>query len=260
MSILPPGTLLQLMFLQERIAALPRGRFIEIGAGKGDVTARLLAAGWKGKVYDVDAKTVCFLKGRFAAELSAGNLQVVLGNYCELQGDKDKDTDLVISCMVMEHLSEEQERQFMHVSARHLRKGGRMICLVPASPAHWGIEDEIAGHFRRYTRERIRQLLDATGWRLEQISGLTFPVSNCLLPMSNFLVRRAESAKLKLSFLERTKQSGRRTVFFKTGFPLVLGLFLNETAMLPLHWLQKAFADCERAMVILFEAIPSLKD
>jgi len=258
MSVLPPGTLLQLMFLQERIGVLSSGHFIEIGPGQGEISARLLAAGWTGTVCDLNEKTVCFLKGKFAADMAAGRLHVVLGSYLDLPGEKD--ADLVTSCMVMEHLNTDQERRFMQVSSRHLRKDGRMICLVPGSPAHWGIEDQIAGHFRRYTRLGIRQLLEANDWRLERIAGLTFPVSNCLLPVSNFLVRRAETAKLKLSHLERTRQSGHREVFFKTRFPPLLGLILNERAMLPLHWLQKAFVDCDRAMVLLFEAIPALKN
>src|SRR5262245_30676656 len=186
MSVLPPGTLLQLMFLQERIGVLSPGHFIEIGPGQGEITARLLAAGWKGTACDLDEKTVCFLKRRFAKELAAGRLQVVCRSYFDLHGEKD--ADLVTSCMLMEHLDTDQERQFMQVSARHLRKDGRLICLVPASPAHWGIEDEIAGHFRRYTRSGIRRLLEENNWCLEQIAGLTFPVSNCLLPFSNFLV------------------------------------------------------------------------
>jgi SAM-dependent methyltransferase len=257
MSVLPPGSLLQLMFLQERISILSPGHFIEIGPGQGELTARLLAAGWTGTVCDLDEKTIFFLKGKFAAEIAGGHLQVVLGSYLDLSGEDD--ADLVTSCMVMEHLNTDEERQFLQVSSRHMRKHGRMICLVPGSPSHWGIEDEIAGHFRRYTRTGIQQLLEANNWQLQHIAGLTFPVSNWLLPVSNYLIRRAESAKVRLSHLERTKQSGRRAVYFKTDFPPLLGLFLNESVMLPLHWLQKLFVNSERAMLLLFEAVPLLK-
>ena len=128
-----------------------------------------------------------------------------------------------------------------------------MIGMVPASPDHWGIEDDIAGHLRRYTRASVAALAASKGWSLRHIAGLTFPTSNLLLPLSNFLVNRSERSKLSLSALERTKQSGKRNVKFKTHFPPILGLFLNEFTMLPLHLIQKAFGKSERALVLYFE-------
>jgi hypothetical protein len=32
-----------------------------------------------------------------------------------------------------------------------LAEGGRAVIIVPGSPRHWGVEDVIAGHLRRYT-------------------------------------------------------------------------------------------------------------
>jgi hypothetical protein len=57
--------------------------------------------------------------------------------------------------------------------------------------------------------------------------------------------------------LERTKLSGHRNVRFKTHFPALLRLVLNDTAMLPLHWMQKAFSQSERSLVLYFEAARS---
>jgi len=37
MNVLPPGTILQLMYLRERIQRLPVGRFVEIGPGGGEI-------------------------------------------------------------------------------------------------------------------------------------------------------------------------------------------------------------------------------
>jgi hypothetical protein len=42
MVVLPPGTLLQLMYLGDRLKDIPAGRFIEVGQGSGEITHRLL--------------------------------------------------------------------------------------------------------------------------------------------------------------------------------------------------------------------------
>ncbi|MEJ7685851.1 MAG: hypothetical protein WKG52_01965 [Variovorax sp.] len=88
------------------------------------------------------------------------------------------------------------------------------------------------------------------------MTGLTFPISNLLLPISNLLVRHSESAKLTMSQLERTKESGKRQMQYKTHFPPVLCLMLNRVTMFPAHLVQKIFSRSEKALVIYFEAQP----
>lgn len=256
MVVLPIGTLLQLMYLDERLKSMASGHFIEIGPGSGEITNRLLKAGWSGTVYDLSEETVNNLKQRFAAEINANRLVVVLGDFLNSSRlyQQIERVDVIISCMVMEHLDNEAERKFMALCASHLKTGGKLIGLVPASPSYWGIEDDIAGHCRRYSNDYLLSLLHTTGWQAEHIAGLTYPISNLLLPLSNYLVQRHEASKLALSSLERTKHSGHRNVRFKTHFPSIMKLFLNEYALLPLHWLQKFFAKSDKALVIYFEA------
>jgi len=253
-NVLPPGTLLQLMYLGERLRGMQPGRFVEIGPGSGEVTRVLLDAGWTGRSYDLGGETVAALRERFAPEIAAGRYEPVHGDY--LASAAGEPADLVISCMVMEHLDDGKQAEFMQRSARQLHPQGVMVSLVPGSPRDWGIEDDIAGHCRRYTREEVRRLADAHGWRLQHVAGLTFPVSNLLLPVSNYLVNRSERSKLALSAHDRTVQSGRRSVKFKTHFPPVLGLLLNRVTMFPLHLVQKLFSRAERALVLYFEFRP----
>lgn len=254
MVVLPPGTLLQLMYLKERIRQVPPGRFIEIGPGSGEITQLLLNEGWSGYSYDLEEKTIAFLRQRFATEISECRFEPVNEDFLSSQASEK--VDLVISCMVMEHLDDAAQSVFMKKSEGYLKSGGRMIGLVPASPAHWGIEDDIAGHCRRYTRATIERLVVANGWKLLRLAGLTFPMSNLLLPISNFLVNRSERQKLVLSPLERTKQSGRRSVKYKTYFPSLLGILLNEYTLFPMHLLQKLYSKSERSLVLFFEAQP----
>lgn len=252
MDVLPPGTLLQLMYLERRLNKLQPGRFIEIGPGSGEITQLLLKKGWTGRSYDLEENTIYFLKNRFSKEIAEDRFELVYDDF--LSSDVSFKVDIVISSMVMEHLDVYHEHAFMVKAAECLKQGGIMIALVPASPQHWGIEDEIAGHCRRYTRSCVKDLAAVTGWKLLHMVGLTFPVSNFLLPISNYIVHKNERSKLSLSPLERTKLSGIRKIKYKTEFPSLLALFLNKITLLPLYYIQKLFAKSERALVLYFEA------
>jgi hypothetical protein len=157
-------------------------------------------------------------------------------------------------------MDDDQQLAFMTTAAYTLRANRCMIRLVSASPRHWSIEDDIAGHCRCYTRLALRRLTAASGWRLTHTAGLTFPIPNSLLPISTFLMQRKERAKLALSPLERTKQSGRRQVRFETHLPTSLGLVLNEVFLTPLHAVQKLTRNSEHALVLYAEAKPNRAD
>ncbi len=255
MVVLPPGTILQLMYLRKRLQRLPPGRFVEVGPGSGEITRLLLDLGWTGGSYDLEEATIAFLNTRFAKEIAEHRFTPFNADYLSSTTPPEK-VDLVISCMVMEHLDEDMQSSFMERAAANLRETGLMIGLVPASPEHWGIEDEVAGHCRRYTRKSIRTLAEICNWRLEHVAGLTFPISNFLLPVSNYLVNRSERSLLTLSPLERTKRSGKREVKFKTHFPSILGMLLNEYTLFPFYIVQTLFSNSKCALVLYFEASP----
>ncbi|PNG40353.1 hypothetical protein A1354_14090 [Pseudomonas asplenii] len=250
MDVLPPGSILQLMYLKERLSGLKPGKFIEIGAGAGHVSHLLLSLGWHGRAYDLSTTTAETLRRRFADQIAGGSYDVVVGDWLT---SPTEPCDLVISCMVMEHFDDEGQRSFICHGRNCLTADGTLIAIVPGSPAHWGIEDEIAGHYRRYSREAAVSVFGKEGMDVVHIAGLTYPVSNILFPLSNYIVKRSESRKLSLSMVDRTKQSGIRGVPMKTTFPKFLGLLLNEKVMYPLHIIQKAFGQSERAMVLYCE-------
>lgn len=254
MKTLPPGTILQLMYLRERLENIAPGRFIEIGPGGGDISALLLELGWTGIAYDLEPRTVDHLKDRFSQEILDDRYHVYNKDFLTLSTSQEAKVSLIISSMVIEHLNDDLESKFMLQSRDLLTEDGLMIGLVPASPDHWGIEDDIAGHCRRYIRADLHSLAKNTDWSIDHLVGLTFPTSNILLPLSNFLVRKAEKSKIQLSELEKTKASGIRNVKFKTSFPSILSLFLNPYVLLPLHWLQKAFSSSPNSLVLYFEA------
>ncbi|NDA63612.1 MAG: class I SAM-dependent methyltransferase [Chitinophagia bacterium] len=218
----------------------------------------LLEMGWKtGRAIDLQPKVVERLKCRFQRQILERRYKATKADFFSLKGNPRDKYDLIISCMVLEHLNDRREKQFMRLASKLLRKGGSMIGLVPASSRHWGIEDEVAGHYRRYTRDKLKSLASVTNWKIRYLVGLTYPVSNMLLPISNILVSRFEQHKLKLANNEKTKKSGIRNVPFKNKYPSIFRFFLNRYLLLPLHWLQMLCSNSKSALVLYFEAVPN---
>jgi SAM-dependent methyltransferase len=250
-QLLPPGTILQHLYFKERLRLQKPGRFIEIGCGKGLITQILLDANWTGVAYDLNDASLEKARQCNANAFNNGLIELKNGDWLK---ETDTETvDLIISSLVLEHLDDRSERAYIEKCKASLKPGGKAVLFVPHSPAHWGIEDEIAGHYRRYTKQTLGHLFDKTDWCCEHAATLTYPLSNWLLPLGEKLVRGAEEVKLKQSMLDRTKQSGDRRVEFKTSFPPVLGMLLNELTMLPFHFLQKAFVDQSDALILYAE-------
>jgi SAM-dependent methyltransferase len=252
--VLPPGTILQFMYLEERLRRLQAGSFVEAGVGRGHLSARLLTLGWQGAGYEMDRESAHAARAVNRDAIAAGRYRVIEGSWLDaLPGPK---VDLVLSSMVLEHLSEADELRYLRRCREVLAPDGTGILLVPGSPPDWGIEDETAGHYRRYTYARLDELLRSERWSVRHMAGLTYPLSNALLPLSNYLVRRHESHKRGLSMQERTAASGKREVPGKTRFPGFMGLALNEITMYPFHLLQKLCTRARRALVIYVEFAP----
>jgi hypothetical protein len=157
--------------------------------------------------------------------------------------------------MVIEHLEKDLVDSFFRQATSLLQPKGLLVTLVPADMRAWGIEDEIAGHVKRYTRDCFRELAADHGMRIMDLAGLTWPLSNLLLPVSNFLVKRSESRLLEKSMQERTVASGHRDVQFKTTFPWWTNPLLNRITMLPWHGLQLMGRNSDRAPILYCEMI-----
>ena len=81
MKGLPPGTILQLLYLEERVKQIDPGRFLEIGPGTGEISRMLLNMGWAGVSYDLEPQTVQRLRLRFSREVEEGRYRPVCGDF-----------------------------------------------------------------------------------------------------------------------------------------------------------------------------------
>jgi 2-polyprenyl-3-methyl-5-hydroxy-6-metoxy-1,4-benzoquinol methylase len=240
------------VFLKKQIQSMAGKTFLEIGPGFGDLSGLMLKNRMTGSLIELSEVSCQLLSERFKKQIAGGNLRI--RNESFLTASIEEKYDLVVSAMVLEHLNDSAALEFLKKCEELLSLNGVLLLFVPSSPRHWGIEDEIAGHFRRYSREMLFEVVGSTKLKIDFVYGLTFPLSNILLPISNFLVKRSEISKAQLSRAERTLLSGHREVKYKVIFPKYFKLLLNELTLFPFIVLQKVYRGHPDSLVLVLGA------
>jgi SAM-dependent methyltransferase len=136
-------------------------RTVEVGAGIGTFTHRLLMAGAE-EVLVVEPEPACVstLGRRLAGDTRVTVAVEQLPDAPTLASTRGE-WDYVLCQNVLEHI--EDDHAAMSAMAAGLRPGGRLTVLVPAHPRLYGALDRTFGHHRRYTRERLRDVVESAG-------------------------------------------------------------------------------------------------
>jgi SAM-dependent methyltransferase len=142
-------------------------RVLEVGAGIGTFTARLLDAGAQ-EILVIEPETACVaeLERRFAGDPRVEVAAEFLPDAPSLAG-REGTFDFALSQNVFEHV--EDDRVAVAAVANALRPGGRLMILVPAHPRLYGPLDRAYGHYRRYTRDRLRSVVEDAGLEVERL-------------------------------------------------------------------------------------------
>jgi SAM-dependent methyltransferase len=235
----PPGTLCQNQAVLELVARSGAKTFCEVGPGAGDVSESLCRLGMQGVGIEFSRSAASSARATLESEIKSGRYRLVEGDFTTMAAPAS-DVDLALSVMVMEHIKDDAD--FLTRMVGLVRPGGTVIVGVPGRKDRWGIEDESAGHYRRYERAELESSLAHAGLEHVEVRSVSVPIANLTFHLSNFLIRRAgEDRKLRLSMRDRTETSGIRDIPFKTVFPAPFKLLLNPVAMSPLFLLQRLF-------------------
>ena len=140
-------------------------RVLEIGAGIGNLSARLLPRD-RYTVSDVNPHYLRYLRNFTEGKPYMDVCRVDLASttdFASLAGEYDT----VLCVNVLEHVDDERGAlRNMHTA---LQPGGRIVLLVPRGPELYGSLDDVLGHQRRYTPDGLRAILAAEGFVVEQI-------------------------------------------------------------------------------------------
>ena len=135
----------------------PTGMVFDIGGGNGHVSQALNRAGFASAVVEpgIDGANAAYERGIRpvvrATTHSARFDQATLGAV----GLFD----------VLEHIKD--DKAFFEEIATLMIPGGRVYVTVPAYEWLWSADDERAGHYRRYTEKRLRDVVEGAGFRTE---------------------------------------------------------------------------------------------
>lgn len=233
----PPGSFCQNAAIRELLNVRQPRSFLEVGVGAGHVARMLCVAGWRG--YGVDSSPPAIERAARLLEpfIKQGRFELHQTKVLDMP-DASQQVDVVLSLMVMEHV--EDDGAFVRRLCSFVRPGGILLIGVPARMEKWSVEDDTAGHYRRYSRRGLQALVEASGVRKPRVWSVAVPTANLLFGASTRQIRK-HYAQVGLTKAEQTAMSGIRDIPFKTVFPRWCRLILNDYVMWPLCVLQRLF-------------------
>ena len=207
-------------------------KFLEIGCGGGDFGITLSKIGFYGKIIDFSESAAQIIKENFRKN-NIKNLQFEKKDIFDLQ-DK-KEFDFIVFFEVLEHLKE--DRRALNKINSLLRSNGFLLISVPAKKKLWGEVDVLMGHFRRYNKDELKNILNETGFGVLVLYSYGYPFLNTIKIFRDYLIQRALKQNNRKSKTEASKVSGLNTV----KLPSVFKYIFNTYTLFPFIQFSKLF-------------------
>jgi glycosyltransferase involved in cell wall biosynthesis len=179
---------------------------LEVGAGLGNMTGRLMARKLSYFAGEIDPLYLHALRNRFLRTPSV--------TVCELNPEDPESYtrlpekfDSAVCVNVLETV-EHPERVLESIHGC-LKPGGNIVVLVPQGRTLFGSLDQAMGHKRRFSQAEIRALLEKSGFRVEELHQLN-KVGAVSWWIYGKVLHRKKIAKLALKLFDKTVWIWRR--------------------------------------------------
>lgn len=219
---------------------------LELGFGSGDML--LLYASLGLDAFGFDISESAFEIARLRIEKHPA-----LKNKIRLAQDKTdvyaRRYDYIMAFEVLEHIEDDLSciKEWWNILNEH----GKLLISVPAHRSKWGGNDVVAGHYRRYERAGMSNLLMSGGFKIQHFWNYAYPLSMLL---DVFLQRtRLEGPEQGLTKEELSKQSG-----IKRKRSLLNRFLSSDFFLAPFLVLQRCFLekDLSSAFLVVAEKMP----
>ena len=128
-------------------------KIFDFGCGSGYTVGYLQKLGYDASGTDISAEAI-----EFGLSKGIRNLSVTLNGEIR---PPEGGFDLILALDVIEHIQDDIGA--IRTIERALRPGGMAIITVPAYQWLWGVQDEVAHHFRRYTMTGLTSIVKRSG-------------------------------------------------------------------------------------------------
>ncbi len=158
------------------LGAAPPGLVVDAGCGRGSLALALAEAGRVVLAFDRDPAAVAAARARARLLAATERRTVPVHAFVAdvtaipLAGGLAAG---VAAGEVLEHVAD--DARAAAELARLLASGGALAVTVPAGPGRLGPTDRAAGHWRRYDRAGLTELLAGAGLNVVEVSGWGFP-------------------------------------------------------------------------------------
>jgi glycosyltransferase involved in cell wall biosynthesis/ubiquinone/menaquinone biosynthesis C-methylase UbiE len=179
---------------------------LEIGAGIGNLSARLMGRRFRYVAAECDPLYLHALENRFfrTPNVTVRRLNPAdLSAYGELAGQ----FDTVLCINVLEYAAEPET--VVRGAAKALNTGGRLLVLTPQNPSLFSPIDRRMGHLRRFRAKDLQHLLERQGLRVREIRQIN-KAGALAWWLFGKVLRRRKINKLTLKIFDKTVWLWRR--------------------------------------------------
>jgi len=152
-------------WIWQSIAPWVGERVLEVGAGVGNMTRVMYGRG-SILATDIDVRYVHILQNQFSRNpsIQVGLLDLGSDEMLEL---RSAEFDTVVCLNVLEHV--EDDTRALQRMRDVIVPGGRIILFVPADQKLFGTMDSQVGHYRRYSSDDLRRVIESAGLVAEKL-------------------------------------------------------------------------------------------
>ncbi len=176
--------------------------FIDVGCGAGELACTLAESGKSGVGTDFSQNAIATANAiQKQRHIDPNKLKFIKGDGIKVAKQK---FDLVICCEVLEHVKDDAGllKNLISLSKKYV------LISVPAKQRLYDSSDAAVGHFRRYQKADLLNLIGSNNLEIIDFSAYGYPFTNIVRLLRKAAFRYKYRGNRREAMEERSKESG----------------------------------------------------